>query len=550
MARQVLDNGIVLPSEYSDDWYDDMTSNLTKLDEVIGSNAEKLSASDVGAAAISNDYDDLDDKPAYNILRRASVTLTAGGTGNYSDLDSDSKIKAGDYVLDAANKLYSITAIDAANSTYTVSAAAIINITDKSELGAAALSNDYDDLDDKPAYNILRRASVTLTAGGTGNYSDLDSDSKIKAGDYVLDAANKLYSITAIDAANSTYTVSAAALFTVTDKAELGAAALSNSYDDLNNLPGYGILRFCSTAITDNSSVPFSSISSVSKIAAGDFLLDTAGKLYQIASVDTVNETAAVTTPVTQLALDANVMHLSGNESVNGEKVFGDVSTFDGSYIGNEVSTNARTVQILESNRDTHGQSGVFLTKFRQNKAQGSMSGNDIAYLSYDCLENSVRTNNGFRINFLNFVDDIPQRFILWSGITERLLGVPGFPWSDVSTNKINSLNPGSLSLPDLSSGLDISSYITVNGGNKESLYTPLSDGWISVALTRSGGANMAVMLRQGNFASSGHNIQQENGTTTCNAVLPVVGGVQVSINSALADGIYFAYFYPNKGNV
>ena len=25
MARQVLENGVILPAEYSDDWYDDMT---------------------------------------------------------------------------------------------------------------------------------------------------------------------------------------------------------------------------------------------------------------------------------------------------------------------------------------------------------------------------------------------------------------------------------------------------------------------------------------------------------------------------------------------
>ena len=105
--------------------------------------------------------------------------------------------------------------------------------------------------------------------------------------------------------------------------------------------------------------------------------------------------------------------------------------------------------------------------------------------------------------------------------------------------------------MPDLNNGVDISSYITVVGNaNKESLYTPPANGWISVALTRTGGANMAVMLKQGNFASSGHNIAQENGTSTCNAMLPVKGGVQVSINSALADGIEFAYFYPCQGNV
>lgn len=463
MARQVLDNGIILPSEYSDDWYDDMTSNLTKLDEVIGSDAEKLSASDVGAAAISNDYDDLDDKPTYNILRRASVTLTAGGTGNYTDLDSDSKIKAGDYVLDAANKLYSITAIDAANSTYTVSAAAIINITDKSELGAAALSN---------------------------------------------------------------------------------------SYDDLSNLPGYGILRFCSTAITDNSSVPFANISSVSKIAAGDFLLDTAAKLYQIASIDTVNETAAVTTPLTQLAVDSSVVHKSGDETVGGQKTLVNLLPLKGENLGTEASNNARSLLSFLANRDTQDQSGIFLTKFRQNKPQGGMSGNDIAYLSFDCLENSVRTNNGLRINFLNFVDDIPQRFVLWSGITERLLGATGAPWSDVYTNQINSLNPSSLSLPDLSNGIDISSYFDLSLYTGQT-YTPTVNGWISISITSPN--RSSILCESTGISQSAYGVTDpdDNNKYRVSILIPCQKNQTLTTYIRASGGtINFAKFYPCQGNV
>ena len=79
MARQVLENGVILPTEYSDDWYDDMTSNLTKLDEVIGSDSEKLSSSDVGAAALSNDYNDLDNLPTIPTVNDATLTIQKNG---------------------------------------------------------------------------------------------------------------------------------------------------------------------------------------------------------------------------------------------------------------------------------------------------------------------------------------------------------------------------------------------------------------------------------------------------------------------------------------
>ena len=448
MARQVLDNGVILPSEYSDDWYDDMTSNLTKLDEVIGSDAEKLSASDVGAAAISNDYDE----PYF---------------------------------------------------------------------------------DEK---------NVTLTAGGTGNYTDLDSDSKIKAGDYVLDAANKLYSITAIDAANSTYTVSAAALFTVADKAELGAAALSNSYDDLSNLPGYGILRFCSTAITDNSSVPFANISSVSKIAAGDFLLDTAAKLYTVSAVDTVNETVSVTTPLTQLAVDSSVVHNSGNEDVNGIKTFKDMIPIDGDYLGDEASTNQRTNICLRANRDTADKSGAYITRFRQNRAQGALQPSDLQKIGFDVLENEVRTNNVFDIQCTDWINDIPQRVNLVSSVQSYSYGN--------STNKalFNDLNPGALSLPDLNNGIDISGYVDIS---QVSQYTALADGYISIACHAT--STHVVCIKDTSY-DYGIVIRayQPSSVFELYAVIPVVKNhiYNITFSSVAAITLDYAKFFPCLGNV
>ena len=439
----MLDNGVILPSEYSDDWYDDMTSNLTKLDEVIGSDAEKLDESDVGAAAISN---------------------------------------------------------------------------------------DYDDLDDKPTYNILRRASVTLTAGGTGNYSDLDSDSKIKAGDYVLDAANKLYSITSVDAANSTYTVSAAALFTVTDKAELGAAALSNSYDDLNNLPGYGILRFCSTAITDNSNVSFANISSVSKIAAGDFLLDTAGKLYQIASVDTVNETAAVTTPITQLALDVDVLHRSGNETKSGELTAS-------KFISNNIQSETGNIQIqtVGTNRSCSMYNG----------ASAADGGGFWAY-GKDSVNGSE-----CRLQIYNTAKSRYERLDLNNS---QFLPTPSGELDCGSvSNKYKSFNgvaPGLMSFPDLSAALDISGYISVtNGQNILSTYTALADGWISINLGRSSGS-LGLIISNGSYSISGRDNSFPDFHRECPGILPVFKNDTVTLLSSLADSVIWAKFYPCLGNV
>ena len=160
--------------------------------------------------------------------------------------------------------------------------------------------------------------------------------------------------------------------------------------------------------------------------------------------------------------------------------------------------------------------------------------------MSFDCLENSVRTNNGLRINFLNFVDDIPQQFILWSGIAEKLLGTASAPWSDVSTNKINSLNPGSLSLPDTSNALDISGYITDLTGSTNT-YTALADGYVSIRIT---GTAMRIAVSNGVESSCQ---RSSAGAVAC--FVPVVAGETVSVY-AVGTSINNAIFRPCKGNV
>lgn len=406
MARNELPNGVILPAEYSDDWYDDMTSNLSKLDAVIGSDAEKLSAENVGAAALSNDYTDLDNKPA---------------------------------------------------------------------LKPVATSGDYDDLDNKP---------------------------------------------------------------------DLKPVATSGDYDDLTDLPTYGITRYCSSAITDNSSVAFSAISSTNKIKVGDFLLDTNGKLYQISSVDTANETVSVTTPLTQLAVDSLVVHNSGNEDVNGTKTFKDMIPIDGDYLGDEASTNQRTNICLRANRDTANKSGAYITRFRQNRSQGALAFSDQQQIGIDFLENSVRTTNLFNIVATNWTNDVPGRILINSGVANNSFG------STTRKCYINELNPGALSLPDLNNAIDISGYLTA--GNSNNTYTPPANGWISISIGIASGS-IAIFIEQGDMkvSSFSNTTKYQETNCSCFAYLPVVKGVVVNIGLKGSNNfINSAKFFPCLGNV
>lgn len=244
---------------------------------------------------------------------------------------------------------------------------------------------------------------------------------------------------------------------------------------------------------------------------------------------------------VTTKANDADVMHLTGDETSTGKKVFGDMATFDGSYLGNEASANARTAIVVESNRDTHGQSGIYITKFRHNKAQGSMSGNDVVYIAFDVLENSVRTNQALRASFTQFVNDIPTRVIFYSDVNgDRFLGTAAAKWTH-----INGLNPGALSLPDLTAGVDISAYITdITGASNINKFTPTADGWVSIGLSNADFIEIYIpsSLIGGSFTKSSVNNYGQ-------AFMPVIANKEVRF-ALKGSSIGWAKFYPCQGNI
>lgn len=121
-----------------------------------------------------------------------------------------------------------------------------------------------------------------------------------------------------------------------------------------------------------------------------------------------------------------------------------------------------------------------------------------------------------------------------------------------LNTTKINNLNPGSLSMPDLTAGVDISGYITA--GNSHNEYTPTVDGWISVTIkkTTTSGA-LALFIYQGGICNSyfGNTSLPNESEFAGMASIPVKAGIVVNIDTKGPNTyIYSAKFYPCTGNV
>lgn len=258
----------------------------------------------------------------------------------------------------------------------------------------------------------------------------------------------------------------------------------------------------------------------------------------------TIHVTAADKEAWNGKANDTDVVHTSGAETIAGLKTFTDLMSIDGDYLGTEASTNQRTNLQLRSNRDTEGKSGALITRFRQNRTQGGMQTADFQMLGFDFLENEVRTNNILSVQATGWADSVPTKVYILSSIGDYSYGNSARPC------KINDNNPGALSLPDLTAGVDISGYITA--GNTHNEYTPTVDGWISVALKSTSGA-CAVWIYQGDLFNGYYGSTARPGETEPFAVtcLPVKANTVVNIDTKGSNSyVYAAKFYPCMGNV
>lgn len=88
-------------------------------------------------------------------------------------------------------------------------------------------------------------------------------------------------------------------------------------------------LRLVNTQVGSATTIAFANIDDTNGIKVGDKCMDLDAKMFEITAVDSANETVTVGSALIDLALDANVMHLSGDETASGKKTFSDLTTFN-----------------------------------------------------------------------------------------------------------------------------------------------------------------------------------------------------------------------------
>ena len=594
MARQVLENGVILPAEYSDDWYDDMTSNLTKLDDVIGSDSEKLSSTDVGAAALSNNYNDLDNLPTIPTVNDAVLTIQKNGV---------------DVQTFTANASSNVTA----NITVPTKTSDLTNDSDFVDTSNSAVSSgitsskvtDYDthiaDTDihvttaDKNKWNnqtyVFRYSSTALTPSSTNSNSLLDNTDNLKVGDKVIDSSGVLFSITAIDTANSTFTIGTALIDLAQDsdvvhKSGDETIAGVKTFNDLHII-SYGtqykgsrnayILPEFSAGY---SGLAITTLSFAQTVKIGNFVLDANNKpsldtskgYIQIATGENSNVNACVLearNSTSSLGTSANrwskiygTEYYYGSNNVEFSTKF---VTTDTAQTISGAKTFSSDVNIYNSD-NTATTPYLFLKNSKTTKGSTSEIGAQILRFvdknnNILCDVESIITSTGscelrLRSNTLDSNNQNVQTGVtLISSINgsrrfcptndnKVSCGYSALKWSDVQTYKVNALEPSSLSMPvfpSQSSWIDISSYITDMTGAVANLYTPPANGYITFSAT---GNQVQIFSDYG--LQSKFSIQSGS---TIRGYHPVLKNEPIKIYM-IGTSIEFFRFIPCQGNV
>ena len=477
MARQVLENGVILPAEYSDDWYDDMTSNLTKLDDVIGSDSEKLSSADVGAAALSNNYNDLDNLPTIPTVNDATLTIQKNGV---------------DVQTFTANASSNVTA----NITVPTKTSDLTNDSDfvvSSNLATVATSGDYDDLSNKPSI-------PTKT-------SDLTNDSNF------VDTSNSAVASGITSAKVTDYDTH------IADSDIHVTTADKNRWNNQTY-----VFRYSSTVLTPSSTNSNALLDNTDNLKVGDKVIDSSGVLFSITAIDTQNSTFTIGTALIDLAQDSDVVHKSGDETVGGEKTFqqrpiifnsnatvqADVpnlmfknplverasTTLDGEQTILFTDKNASNIASIQAKTYTSGTSDIILTSYSETDNQAVRTTGIVIrrtpttskFHGYSDNITSLGDTNRrwtkvYAMNYYYGNDNIEfsTKFVT-TDTAQTIAGNKTFA-------SINGVEPSSLSLPSGNANdvIDISSYL-VNLDGTPNTYTAPVNGWIAITMSNSSG--------------------------------------------------------------
>lgn len=300
------------------------------------------------------------------------------------------------------------------------------------------------------------------------------------------------------------------------------------------------VLRYANTSLTALGTVAFSALDNTDNIKIGDKVLDSEGKLFALTAVDTANSTATLSallidlskdsdlsnyytktetdTLLSDKANDADAVHKSGAETIAGLKTFSDDTYFKSLNFTNEVASQS---------------------------SSGSAILPLLATITYRDETPSATARFNLRITAAGEKSLYPHENNQYSlGLASRRLKEI-YTHSLNVVSQINGINPGALSLPNLSAGVDISGYIA-NLSKGVNTYTPPANGWVVIRVRKTYLAHASLMIYQpGGLLSSCETT--EFGISGTN--LPVIANQNIEIY-IIADSLASAKFYPCTGNV
>lgn len=175
--------------------------------------------------------------------------------------------------------------------------------------------------------------------------------------------------------------------------------------------------------------------------------------------------------------------------------VWSKLQTFKGEYLGREYTINYCTCFGICGNNDTPSKSGMFFTRYRPNKTQGSLGSSDIVQYGVDVLENEVNTTNVFDIRVGGY-DSNTGKFTkteVISTLTDANLGTSTYKWKT-----INGYEPSALGevLVDNEVTIDTTNWV-LDGSAWNTLNTSIMSGWVYLAVTDCD-ADSFILFRRG----------------------------------------------------
>lgn len=160
------------------------------------------------------------------------------------------------------------------------------------------------------------------------------------------------------------------------------------------------VFRYSSTALVASSTNSNILLDNTDNLKVGDKVIDSDGVLFSITAIDSVNSTFTVGSALVDLALDGNVVHTSGDETVGGIKTFSNdliVANTDTTantpnlslrnYNADRGTTetavqtimfsdkNAKALTLLESRRISNGNTATNILCYNTDKNNNTVSG-------------------------------------------------------------------------------------------------------------------------------------------------------------------------------